>query len=116
MSASPAPRIVRFPSQNVKPKPRRKRRFPLSLFFLGVVLVYFGYTFSVQAMHWREIVAEEKLLNDRIADLAVEMRQLQREVELLGTDEYIERLARERLGLVRPQDIIVIPVYTDQGQ
>ncbi|MGH2402890.1 MAG: FtsB family cell division protein [bacterium] len=43
-------------------------------------------------------------------DLRRENAQLREEIRLLSTPEYIERLAREQLGLVRPGEIAVILV------
>jgi cell division protein DivIC len=43
-------------------------------------------------------------------DLRRQNAQLREEIRLLHTPEYIERLAREQLGLVRPGEIAVILV------
>jgi cell division protein FtsL len=43
-------------------------------------------------------------------DLRRQNAQLREEIRLLNTREYIERLAREQLGLVRPGEIAVILV------
>ena len=99
-------RIVKFPKQ-VKKQRRRRRRFSFMLFCICVVLIYFGYTYSVQSAQLKELLAQEKALVERFQALQDEIEYLQREVERLGTDEYIEKLARERLGLVRPQDAIL---------
>jgi cell division protein FtsB len=107
---------VRFPAQVAKPKKRRrKKKYPITFVFLCAILVYFGYTFAVQAFQLRDIAAQERLLNERFQSLSDEVDALKLEIELLGTDEYIEKLARERLGLIRPQDSILLPVYTETG-
>lgn len=43
-------------------------------------------------------------------ELRLQNAQLREEIRLLNTPEYIERLAREQLGLVRPGEIAVILV------
>lgn len=43
-------------------------------------------------------------------ELRTQNAQLREEIRLLNTPEYIERLAREQLGLVRPGEIAVILV------
>jgi cell division protein FtsB len=60
---------------------------------------------------------EGYLLRREAAALAREYEELRRqnatlreEIRLLHTPEYIERLAREQLGLVRPDEIAVILV------
>lgn len=106
MSLAQKSRIVKFPKQAKKQR-KRRRRFSFMLFCICVVLVYFGYTYSVQSAQLKELRAQEQILLDRFNSLQSEIEYLRREVERLGTDEYIEKLARERLGLVRPQDVIL---------
>ena len=106
MSAAPQSRIVKFPRQ-LKKKRRRKRRFSFTLFSICVVLIYFGYTYYVQSVELKALLAQEQVLQARFRGLQDEVDSLKREIERLGTDEYIEKLARERLGLVRPQDVIL---------
>jgi len=106
--------VIRFPAPAATPQKRKKKKKPpWSILLLGFVLVYFGYTFAVQAVQLYEIRQEEQALNDKFVALSAEVKALQREIDLLGTDEYIEKLARERLGLIRPQDSILIPVYLE---
>ena len=107
MATAQHSRIVKFPKQIKKQRKRKRRRFSFMLFCICVVLVYFGYTYSIQSAQLKELLAQEQALLERFQALQDEIDYLQREVELLGTDEYIEKLARERLGLVRPQDVIL---------
>lgn len=106
-------RVIRFPVADVKRQKKKKKKFLWSLFVLALVLVYFGYTIAVQAVQLHEVRQQEKILTDKLKVLSADVKALQREIELLGTDEYIEKLARERLGLIRPQDSFLIPVYLE---
>lgn len=106
MATAQQARIVKFPKQ-LKKQRKRRRRFSFMLFCICLVLIYFGYTYSVQSAQLKELQAQEEALVERFRTLQAEIEHLQREVERLGTDEYIEKLARERLGLVRPQDVIL---------
>ena len=82
--------------------PRRRRLTPLLLFFGALALVgYFVFT----AM---DGVVNTNALDERVANLQGEIDefewqadQLEALVSFLDSDEYIERVAREELGLVR---------------
>lgn len=45
-------------------------------------------------------------LQEQIAQQQMESQELERESEYIKTEEYIEQIARDRLGLVKPNEII----------
>ena len=49
-------------------------------------------------------------MKGKVMALERENRRLKQELQNLSTPEGIERLARERLGLVRPEEIVVVPL------
>lgn len=111
MSATHAmPKIISFPKQRA-PKSRKKRRFPVALCCLGLFVAYFTFSFISQEFELRSVRRQVAELRQAHTELLVKQAGLQAEVELLQTDEYIERLARDRLGLIKPQDNIFQPVY-----
>ena len=82
--------------------PARRRLLPLILFFAALAVV--GY-FIFTAMN---IVVNTNALDDRVVVLRGEIDdfrwnadQLEAIVSFLDSDEYVERVAREELGLVR---------------
>jgi cell division protein FtsB len=52
-------------------------------------------------------------LQDRIAELNVANRRLERKINLLHDPDYLEHVARECLGMVRPGEVpfIVVPEH-----
>ncbi|HVL27545.1 MAG TPA: septum formation initiator family protein [Acidimicrobiales bacterium] len=77
---------------------RRHRWFVASLLALLGVLVL-G---SFPARAYLDQVGQRDDLAERVAALAVENARLADQAAYLGTDEAVERLARERYHLVRP--------------
>lgn len=83
--------------------PHRRSLFPLLFFFAVLALVgYFVYG-AVDGL------VSSSALEDRVAEVRREIDELQWQSEQLGviagyldSDEYVERAAREDLGLVRP--------------
>lgn len=53
---------------------------------------------------------KEHELQKKIEELERENRNLKETLDMLQTPEGIERLARERLGLVKPDEVVVFPV------
>ena len=93
--------------------PKRKRvrfsteiMFILSLFFcVALSLIYLSRYKDINDL--KQMEAEQR---ERIEGLERENRMLKENLEMLSTPEGIERLARERLGLVKPEEVIVYTI------
>ena len=71
------------------------------ILILGVFLVYPGY------LDLRKFNQELVRLDEKIIELEETNENLRREIEALQEDRfYLEKVARENLGLVRPGEII----------
>lgn len=89
--------------------PRRIPRWILSLAVLGLlgaVVFAFGTSFLQVYRLKREAARLVQLKQDLIEQNA----QLREEIKLLHTPGYIERIAREQLGLVKPGEIALLIV------
>lgn len=76
---------------------------------LGVILVL-GIAFGGAYWDGYQLRREAAQLGRERDDLRRQNVQLREEIRLLNTPEYIERIAREQLGLVRPGEVAVILV------
>lgn len=82
--------------------PRRRRVTPLLLFFGALALVgYFVFTAMDGVLNTNTLDARVAVLREEIDELEWQADQLEALVAFLDSDEYIERVAREELGLVR---------------
>ncbi|MFS8572773.1 MAG: septum formation initiator family protein [Clostridia bacterium] len=79
----------------------------LGVFFLTVYLVY-GYVDGFRRM--RAMRAELERVRAEIARYEALNAQLRKELEHYNSDAYIERVAREELGLVKPGETPVIVI------
>lgn len=59
------------------------------------------------------VEVEKAGLNQKKQDLIAKNEQIRNEIEQLNTPEYIEQLAREKIGLVRKGEIMVAPKNTE---
>ncbi len=78
------------------------------------ILIFTAYRFY---LNHREINRLEREIEQLIAEvnLAEEKQaQLQEEIEHINDLEYIERIARKELGLVKPGELLIIPVEQEE--
>jgi len=91
---------------------KRKPRFSTEIMF--IVSVVFCVSLSIIYLSRystiRGLLLKEEELVKKVEELEKENRKLKQNLEILQTPEGIERLARERLGLVKPDEIVVIPI------
>lgn len=94
------------------PVKKRKIRFSTEVMF--IVSVIFCVSLSIIYLSRYSLIRglqqKEEELKGKAMSLERENRRLKQELQNLSTPEGIERLARERLGLVRPEEIVVVPL------
>lgn len=84
-------------------KPSRKRkRITWTVMFILICFGYTAYIFADQERQLNGAKREADNLRAREATLKAENERLNQEQQLLQTDAYIEKVAREELGLVKP--------------
>ncbi len=81
--------------------------------FLFVVLaIYISVTLIGQQMTIRRMEAKKAGLSEQILQAKKETENYNKTLKEVSTDAYAEKIAREKLGLVRDGDII----YVDTGK
>ncbi len=83
----------------------------LSWFRLCILIMagYFCYVVIMQQAELAKIRRETELVNTRMTEAAEINNSLLAEKEKLSTAAYIEKIAREQLGLVKPGEVPYIP-------
>lgn len=84
--------------------------------FLGCfgMLVYFSFILIHQhiCLCEREKIAAE--YQEKISTAKLNQQQLKNELAKVKTDEYLEKLAREKLGLIKPNERVFVDVTRDK--
>jgi len=83
----------------------RKRRIHFSFFIFLAMLVYAVVTILNQSQVIKEQNERQAELVREMESLESEINALENELEYIGSDEYIEQMARERLGWVKEDEI-----------
>jgi cell division protein FtsL len=101
-------------------KTGRKKRVRFSteiMFILSVVFcVALSITYLVRYNNIRGLLQREAELKEKIEALERENRHLKQNLDTLSTPEGIERLARERLGLVKPEELVIYTVSENKNE
>ncbi len=79
----------------------KKRRPNWFLVLLLCVCGYFAYVFCVQQMNLNALKTDTEAAKVRLANAQQENERLIQEKESLSNLEYIEKIAREELGMTR---------------
>ncbi len=87
------------------------RRALIALFSLLMLVFVFGLVFLFSTRYIKIVEAKDKVLEieQKIEALKRENKELSEEVRLLKVPSYIEKVAREELGLVKPGEVLFLP-------
>ena len=85
--------------------PGVKKKKPF-IYLLALLFFYFVFLFSTQFVRYIQVNNELKALNADIAAIEEENMALKAEIEQLHDLDYLEELARGRLGMVKRGEIL----------
>lgn len=102
-------KIVDMPVNRKVPK-RRKLKFKLNgpSVVLLLILGFIFYSFGGQVVEMYNVQHELKNIKEQMEEVKTKNTELRKQIELLNSDSYIEREAREKLGLVKPGEKIIL--------
>ena len=95
-------------SRRVVRKVKKKTRVQLSHVVAIAFVVYFAYTFFDQQVKINRYNSQIEMYNQEIEAKQNLVEYYNTQSENITSDEYIESVARERLGLVKPYETIYI--------
>lgn len=78
----------------------------------ALIAVYFLFTFAGNAIKGHQLSTQEDALNAEIRDQQAKYQELQALEQYVKSDEYIEQVAREQLGLVKPGETAIVAIPT----
>ena len=72
-----------------------------------LLILYIVFLFSDKYARTLQLKEDIKRLESEIEELKVKNNNLSEEVESLKSDESVEKIAREELGLTKPDEILI---------
>ena len=87
---------------------------------LAVVVLAYGFvvitSFGEQFMQLREINRNIDQVQGKIRVIKGKNKELALEIKRLQSDTYVERIAREKLGLVKPGETVLLQAEVEKGK
>lgn len=80
----------------------------LSKVLWAVAILYVGYIFVQQQIRLHDLHVEEKEVAAEIEQAQQENEELTHVMDIMDTDEYIEKVARQKLGFVKPDEQVFV--------
>jgi len=93
----------------MKKRKMKKPRAKFTLVFMVFWMVLLGLSFALvvgQAGRYNELRSELESVEADIARATERNYDLQHQIDFFDVDAYVENLARERLGMLRPNELI----------
>ena len=87
---------------------KRKKLNVVLLVIMSGLLVYFAITFSKQQEEINMIENQMKVLKDRIEKEKAVQEELLEQQNIIETDEFLEKISREKLGMVKAGERIYV--------
>ena len=84
----------------------KKNRRALKLFLIGAGAILAALTFITQGQRMNELRAENEALQTQLLERQNMTQRLERMIQYSQTDEYIERMALKRFGMIKEGDIL----------
>lgn len=78
------------------------------LFIGATLLLYFGIAIAGRTLQLYELQQAEARLQQQIAALETQRQELLHLKDQINSDQYVERVAREQLGFVKPGELGVM--------
>ena len=72
-----------------------------------LLIFYIVFLFSDKYARTLQLKEDIKILESEIEELKTKNNNLSEEVESLKSDKYVEKIAREELGLTKPDEILI---------
>lgn len=85
----------------------------LPKYLLYAIIGYIAFSFGDQLLKINAMNREVDKVNQQLALLEERNRELKQEIKNLQTKTYVERIAREKLGLVKPGEVVILEAETN---
>jgi cell division protein DivIC len=88
---------------------KKARSFPLALFIIIIVSVSYGaFVISSNLSQRNEKLAEISYKKQKVEQLNGDINKLNKEIKQSSSIKYVEKVAREELGMVKPKEVVYI--------
>lgn len=97
-------------SQKQQVKTRQINSFKIISFIAVVMLLVLGYSTSISYAKNQSYMEQEAELMERLEEEQERTTEIDEFKEYSTTDEYVEQIAKEKLNMAYPDEIIFVPM------
>lgn len=94
---------------------RKKKKNNSIIFLVIVLIVYFSYNFINQIITYKNLNSEKLNYEAQIEELDAEIKDLQEDYEKRDSLDFAEKIARDKLGMIKSKEIVVIDKSKDDN-
>jgi len=98
--------------------PRQRKDFllnPVVIIIVVIIALIAAFNFYQNMRRMNQLETKIEKIETQIAEAEAENNKLKRQLENSSSNEYIEEVAREKLGLVKPGEKMFIPVEEEES-
>jgi cell division protein FtsB len=99
--------------------PKQRKDFLLNPFIIAlvaVIIIFALFNFWQNIQKMERLENEIESIKEEIEKAEAENNELREQLENTNDPEYIEEVAREKLGLVKPGEMLLVPVEEDTDE
>lgn len=91
-------------------KKKKKKHLNFKVCFITILIIYISVAIIGQQSKINSLNSKISDVNNKISVKEKEYSELEDQEIVYGSDEYVERVARQRLGYVRPDETVFIDI------
>lgn len=116
-----SPKATNFPGQDGEKKIVRNRRAfrpgkKLPALIVIFLLFYLLISFFAHFQKLYVLQKDIRAIEEELQELRIKNEDLRKQLKQVQSDAYIEQVAREKLGLVKPGETRIVPVPENDGK
>lgn len=92
-----------------KKKKKQRKKINKKLLIIGAFMVYLFCFFSYQGFQIYVLKKQEKKLNQEKQTVEQQKMMYQKQLDQINSPEYIEKMARQSLRMIMPNEILYVP-------
>jgi cell division protein FtsB len=114
--------IVKLPVNSQDSRPTNRKRIVKSKkrnrikIFLGIFIVLLVYSFGGQYIKMYSLQKEIKTLDTQLSEYKSKNQKLEKDIKRMESDVYVERMAREKLGLIKSGEVPIMEAKAAEGK
>ena len=93
-----------------KVKRKKRKSFRLGAFLIVFLFLFGAYNFGQEYLQYLDLKGEVNYYQDKLETIEDEYASLQDQKGLFYDDSYLEKMARQNLGMIKDGETLILPM------